>query len=534
MATLKSKETFEQLRSTLRAWGRRKWWLDYLNWLPRIVVVALIPALIVAIVSRFKPLATNNEIGLLGLALISIAVTFTTIILIWQRPSLMDQARFADKQFRLQERMVTAVELQEGQISTAGDLQDLQLEESLAAAGKVNSREEMPVRINWRDWLLVISLLLLWGASIFMENSQAKELQNKRLLHKQIEEQTTQLESLATDVNNNTNLSAAQKEQLVAPIERAINQLADGDLSQEEAVAELSQAEQELRELSESTNNIAGQEALQRAGESLSEVGAAQELGENLSSGDPLEAAAAVRELAEQLSSLNEADQASLREGFSEAASTLEATNAALANALQRSAQALATGDEQVAAEALQEMAETLQATAEDQTIADQATALADEIEAGRQAIALVGEQETDAGGATNAEKAIEGDEGTESESGAPGEDSGSSSSIESLIGPPDEADSAVEETIYFPPATDLAGFDGMDLELPNTCTGDPQVCGILINETPADFMNEGSLIPYQQVFPAYQEAANEAIANDVIPLGLRDTVHDYFSSLER
>ena len=39
--------------------------------------------------------------------------------------------------------------------------------------------------------------------------------------------------------------------------------------------------------------------------------------------------------------------------------------------------------------------------------------------------------------------------------------------------------------------------------------------------------------VPYDQVFSDYSDAANRALESDYIPLGLRDVVRDYFSSLE-
>lgn len=41
------------------------------------------------------------------------------------------------------------------------------------------------------------------------------------------------------------------------------------------------------------------------------------------------------------------------------------------------------------------------------------------------------------------------------------------------------------------------------------------------------------SLVPYNQVFSDYRSAANRALESDYIPLGLRDVVRDYFTSLE-
>ena len=39
--------------------------------------------------------------------------------------------------------------------------------------------------------------------------------------------------------------------------------------------------------------------------------------------------------------------------------------------------------------------------------------------------------------------------------------------------------------------------------------------------------------VPYNQVFSDYANAANRALDSDYVPLGLRDVVRDYFTSLE-
>lgn len=39
--------------------------------------------------------------------------------------------------------------------------------------------------------------------------------------------------------------------------------------------------------------------------------------------------------------------------------------------------------------------------------------------------------------------------------------------------------------------------------------------------------------VPYNQVFSDYSNSATRSLESDYIPLGLRDVVRDYFSSLE-
>jgi hypothetical protein len=83
------------------------------------------------------------------------------------------------------------------------------------------------------------------------------------------------------------------------------------------------------------------------------------------------------------------------------------------------------------------------------------------------------------------------------------------------------------------PDLVDLSGTEGVDVELPAECAANPENCGALLNETPTEIGDESSVVPYEQVFGDYRDAANEALSDDYIPLGLKGYIRDYFSSLE-
>jgi hypothetical protein len=83
------------------------------------------------------------------------------------------------------------------------------------------------------------------------------------------------------------------------------------------------------------------------------------------------------------------------------------------------------------------------------------------------------------------------------------------------------------------PDFVDLSGEEGVDVELPAECIANPANCGALLSETPTEFANQGSVVPYSQVFGDYRNAAYEALADDYIPLGLKGYIRDYFTSLE-
>ncbi|WP_374689647.1 hypothetical protein [Promineifilum sp.] len=88
-------------------------------------------------------------------------------------------------------------------------------------------------------------------------------------------------------------------------------------------------------------------------------------------------------------------------------------------------------------------------------------------------------------------------------------------------------------ESVFVPAPAELAG-EGEEMELETQCLGDPAACGPLGQESPAGFGQPGgSVVPYDQVFGDYRDAAIEALSGGAIPLGLESLVRDYFSSLE-
>ena len=81
-------------------------------------------------------------------------------------------------------------------------------------------------------------------------------------------------------------------------------------------------------------------------------------------------------------------------------------------------------------------------------------------------------------------------------------------------------------EPIYAPQR--LGGEGGPEMELPQ---GDDP--GELIRELPSNPEMGESTVPYNQVYADYVDAANRALGEQHVPLGLRGYVRDYFSSLE-
>ncbi len=67
-------------------------------------------------------------------------------------------------------------------------------------------------------------------------------------------------------------------------------------------------------------------------------------------------------------------------------------------------------------------------------------------------------------------------------------------------------------------------------------CLSDPAACGPPGEQLPTDPNRPaagGSVVPFDQVFGDYRDAAFEALPSSGIPPGLQGLVRDYFAALE-
>jgi hypothetical protein len=82
-------------------------------------------------------------------------------------------------------------------------------------------------------------------------------------------------------------------------------------------------------------------------------------------------------------------------------------------------------------------------------------------------------------------------------------------------------------EPIFAPNSIDSEG-NGEEIQL-DTSEGDQPLTDGEFQENPTG----NTMVPYNEVFSNYADAASRALNQDYIPLGLRDVIRDYFSSLD-
>lgn len=498
-------------------------------WLPRGLLAGLLVTAVVAAVARYRPILFNRDIAMLSGLLALAGLVISAIAILLQRQALIDKARFADRRYQLFDRASTAVEIHSGDLQTTSDLGHSQLSDTIQVMKGLDIQGRQPLQLNRRDLvILLITGVLLIGA-VLLPNSLEKTLADRRALETSLEEQAEELEAVAEEIRNDPSLTDEQREELLAPIEGAAEELRDGDLSRERAVATLSETTAELRELLESYDNRALRESLDVVADTLGENPVTQSLSQALREGQFAAASSSINELADELPNLSAEEIEELASSLSDMADSLETLDPELANEISQAAQALEEEDTAGAEEALRDSAATLAQRAQEQAAAQQAASAAEQVEGNRGELAQAG------GSASTS------DEGQGDEEPAPGQEDGGSLSNPGQGSLTEQGDGTggpgpgggPAENVFVPDFMDLADEEGIDVELPADCAGDPERCGQLLGQTPTMLGDERSLIPYDQVFGNYRDTAYQALESEHIPLSLRGYVRDYFSSLE-
>ncbi len=539
----------EDLRPYFRRWGKRRRLSALLLWGPRGLQAGLLAGVVVAAVARFRPLLTNDEVGLVGMIAAGIGLAFGAIWALLQGRNLDEQARFADRAFGLRERMVTALQLARGQINAPGEWQVHQLADSVSAARDVDEKAALPLALNLQDWAVILMAVVLLAAAVIIPNPVEAAVREARAVQAVVEEQIAALEALQEEILADPALTEAQQEELLRPLAEALQTLREGDLTREEALAALSAAEGELRELAGENDTRTLREQLAEAGQALTGSESGRPAAEAMEAQDLAAAAERLGELASQLPGLPVEEREALGRSLSEMGRELQGSDPQLAEQLAAAGTALQQGDLEAAREALEAAQATLEERAQAGAAGEAAQSAAEALAEGRQEVARAGEngeappvegnQPGQPGAAGAGQQPGQGQTGQPGQPGtqsgqpgkAPGQPGGGSQQGQ-LPGGGTEGGGHVD-SVFAPPLRDLSGFEGVDVELPAECRDRPESCGFLLDQTPTDFTDERSIVPYEQVYREYASTAYEALNEDYVPLGMKNFVRDYFSSLD-
>lgn len=537
--------SFTQIEQELQTWGKRRQLQALLLWAPRGMLAGLSIALILAIISRFRPFMTNREVGFAAVACGLVGLLAGIGFAMLQRHSMRDQAIFADKTFGLQERVVSAIELHEGTIDAPADIYQFQLEDTARHVRQADVETGIPLMFDGQELAYLLAAIALLLAAVILPNGQASILQGQRAVQQVVAEQIERIEDLQEEIEQNPNLTDEQREELLDPLNEARESLAEGVDSREEALATLSEAESELRQLARenSTESLEGQ--LAEAGSNI-RSSAGEGLAEAMQSSDLEQTAQELDNLAGSIDQLSEAEQQELGSELSQAAAELQESNPELAEQMAEAGSALQQGDTESAGDALSEASQTAEALAEQGETAEAAQQAAEGLTEGREEVAesesdpASGAAEDGQFGQAEGGQAGQGDQGQQGQGAQQGEGEGAgiaqpstqAGNSGSQAGGGTEGGGSADN-VFVPPFRDLSEYEGVELELDANCEAAPENCGELLSTNPSEIGDEQSVVPYEEVYGEYANTAYETLAEDYIPIGMKGYIRDYFSSLE-
>ncbi|MBC7249220.1 MAG: hypothetical protein H5T62_02970 [Anaerolineae bacterium] len=523
---------YETLVRVLRTWQGRWRVQRAAVWGLRGAIVGLALALILALLSRLFPLFPLSSLLFLSLAVVFLCAAMAFGLALLRPPSLLQTARVVDSRLSLRERLSTALAIHAGQVRTFPALAAAQLADAIRVAEGVESGRAFPWRMSRRELGIALLLVAMLIASFVVPNPMEAVLRERAAVRQALAEQVAELEALRDEIEANQALSEEQREALLQELDELLRDLKEGDLSREEAVARLSEAEQRLMALRRE-DAAAQQAGLEEAARAWQDSDLTAEMAEALERGDYRAAAEGLAQYATTAGeSLSREEELALADELAQAAEALAESNPELAEKLNEAAEALRRGDAEAARQAIAEASEQLAQTGQQiagQEAVDEALAAVQE---GRQAVAQAGEGVGSEGQEAGSRRQEAGgqEQGAGSGEGESAGQEGQAQAGEGVIpqdNPPGQEGESEYESVYAPQRLGEGEGEGEQVMLPGEGEGP-------YHETPRDVDEEGqALVPYDQVYGDYSRAAAEALESSYIPLGIKEYVREYFSALE-
>jgi len=396
MSTILFEQTHQTLTRELARWNRRLRLVRSALWGPRGVIVGLAGGVVVAAIARFRPWLLPEQIAW-GTALFTLGLLIVLLAWLWLRPQPPHRlAQYFDRRFALKERTSTALAITHGVIPAPPALLERQLADAVDSARAVHAPSYLPIRLRWMELAVMFGLGVLFAVLLLTDNPQTSQLRAERALEQAIAGQARSLQEQLEAIDRNEALTPEEKEALRRPLEEALEILQQPEVSQQEAVAAMAAAQQELRELGD---GMLGDDraTYQEAAESLAGAQATADLARAMNRADLAEAAEAAEQAAREFGQeMTQQEREDLAQRLEEAAEALSESNPALAEKLREAAEALREGDMERAQEAMREAAEAMreqQQQLQDSEMAQQAQASADSAREGQESIARAGQE---------------------------------------------------------------------------------------------------------------------------------------------
>ena len=290
--------------------------------------------------------------------------------------------------FGLAERTSTALETARAAGDTPAWLVRDQWADAAAAARRADVGRGLPFFVRRADAVALVVVAGLLAASLYLPNPQQAILAQQQAVQQAIADQVQAIEDARDAIENNPNLTDEQKAELEKPLDEALAQLQEGDLTQEQAVQVLTETQQQLNQLTD-PNAEAQAQALQDAADTLAGNPQTQDAAQALASGDIQQAASDLANI--DPAQLSTAEQQALADTLEQAAQQLATSNPAVSQQLQAAADALRAGDTAAAQAALDAASQAIAQTGQAAAQADAAGQASDAVASAEQVVAQAG-----------------------------------------------------------------------------------------------------------------------------------------------
>ncbi len=577
-----------ELELILDAWERRHEWRLLSKTVPRSLIVALLLSLVIGAVGYFRFRLSAEQLALVAAGLCGLSAVLNLLYTLLNPRSPAARARYFDLEFGLQERLSSALELMHGRIKTHPEIEARQIADALAHARAIDPRQRISMDFRRRELAALLVLLLAVLGMILLPSIVGEDFLPEAP-SAALEAAQEDLREIIEAVAKDTDLEDVDRQELLEALEIALERLQEEDISQEEAFAAMSQLQEQLEALEKDLADTVelDQSALEAAAEALeSFIPPAQTERENADSSNGVQAPEeellqALQQLAQEASEMSEAETEEASQALQEASQELATLNEELSAGLEAMAEALETGDDEALQQQLDAAAQQLSQEQQERLQQQEAgTMLQEQAEqAGEAAEAIAREQaqegqpmdsqqgqpqQAEAGqqrsgsqagdqqasearqaasqsdrpaqqnrpgtgenprqsqdSAASGAGAGEGEASNLSLPGSGGEDQGADTNNRS------RGEREIQyEALYSPSGIDGGGREEIRLR---TDASDNTLAEGDFDDNP---LGE-SRVSYDTVFSEYQKSANRALESDYVPLGLRDVVREYFTSLE-
>lgn len=540
-----------ELRDSIRKWSQRARLQRSVALVFFGLACGLGSALIIALASRVFPLIESAPLIVLSVVL-AILGTLVAALFPWARhlrTSPLQWARRFDTEFALQERISTALEINEGTLTVKNDtVRVLQQRDASRVGDAVDAKTRMPLRISRRDALVALGFALMLAVAIALPNPQQQILAQREELRKTIAQQIEQLDQAKQTIEQSA-LSADQKKLAMDALEEARRKLSNPNVTPEEAMAAINEAQSTLDALNDEAAQQQAQD-LQRAGESLSPDELTNALANALANQNFEQAAEQMRNLSGNSNGqpLNDEQSQRVANQLDQMARSVQNSDQQLAQQLRDAAQQMREGNTAAAKQSLEQAAQAVQKSQQSAAVAQSLNEAQSQADAARRAIADQASRNTQSQyqnqqgqqqgqqsqgskpGDVAPSQSQSGAQGPSAQSDQQGGQASSAASSASGGQPQGDAqksnDSGSDSSVYAP---NRIGADGKQVVLPDSqgqIAPNP-------NGNPSTAPGGNSDVPYEQVYGDYAKAADDAMQAGEVPAERREYVRDYFSSLD-